>query len=434
MTLDLRFRGPVSGLTPADWSALRGRTGATPPGVPEQTAAILTAVRQDGDAALRDMARRFDGVSLVRLEVPRTEWRDALDRVDPAVREALRRAARNIEAVHLAFRPRPLQVESEPGVVVGRRPDPFRRAGIYAPGGRAAYPSSVLMGAIPARVAGVEEVILLSPPGPDGRPADVVLAAAEVAGVDRVFAVGGAGAIGALTFGTEAIPAVDCIVGPGNAWVAEAKLQVSGRVVIDGPAGPSELVLLADDTPDPAALAAEMVAQAEHDPGACVVAVVCSTGLAARLEAVLGARVAALDTRREIVREALAAAGGILTAESVGAATEFAGAYAPEHLLLAVSDPSAVLPGVRNAGTVFLGTRTSVAFGDYLTGANHVLPTGGAARRYSGLSTDTFVRWTTWQEATPEAVRRLARDTAVLARAEGLGGHAVAALTAGGAA
>jgi len=365
--------------------------------------------------------------------VPRAAWDAALTRLDAPVRAALERAARNIAAVHEAFRPQATVCTPEPGITVGRRPDPLQRVGVYAPGGRAAYPSSLLMGAIPARVAGVSEVIVCSPPGPDGLPSDVVLAAAALAGVDRVFAVGGAGAIAAMALGTESVPRVDRIVGPGNAWVAEAKVQLVAHVAIDAPAGPSELLVLGDATADAQVIAREMLAQAEHDPDAAVVCVLADdagacTALAAQVETALAALLDAAP-RADIARAALAARGGIVRVPSCADAIAFANAWAAEHLLLVVRDDarSDALAALRCAGTVFVGASSSVAFGDYMTGANHVLPTAGAARSYSGLSTLDFVRWTTWQEVTPDAAARLADSVGTFADAEGLPAHAAAA-------
>jgi len=379
-----------------------------------------------GDAALRELARRFDGVQLASLEVPREVVRAALDRQPPSLRRALERSARNVARVHSAFRPQASRVEVEDGVVVERRPDPLARVGVYAPGGRAAYPSSVLMGAVPARVAGVGEVVLCSPPGPNGLPSDAVLAAAAVAEVDRVFALGGAGAIAALAYGTESVPAVDRIVGPGNAWVAEAKLQVSARVPIDSPAGPSELLVLLDATSDVNAVARELLAQAEHDPEAAVVAVALDVAVAQRLlERV--ATLAPAAERSTIICQALSSRGAVVVAGSLGEAVDFAERWAPEHLMLAVEGAAELARGIRNAGTVFVGTSSSGAFGDYVTGANHVLPTAGAARAWSGLSTLDFVRWTTVQTVSPTAAARLASDTDVFATAEGLHAHAAAA-------
>jgi histidinol dehydrogenase len=312
-------------------------------------------------------------------------------------------------------------------VIVGRRPDPLTRVGVYAPGGRAAYPSSVLMGIVPARVAGVGEIVLCSPPARDtGRPPEVVLAAAALAGADRVFALGGAGAIAAMAYGTESVPRVDRIVGPGNAYVAEAKIQISSVVAIDSPAGPSELLVLCDDTADPARVACELLAQAEHDPLAAVVAVATSERLARAIVDAIAEQLPA-QPRAEIIVAALAGQGAVLCADSLDEALAFANAYAAEHLLLVVADGDSVLAKVRGAGTVFMGSSASVAFGDYMTGANHVLPTGGLARSYSGLSTLDFVRWTTYQRVSPEAAARFADDVGMFADAEGLPGHAMAA-------
>jgi histidinol dehydrogenase len=403
------------------------RTTSSDERVRQRTADVIARVRREGDAALFAMAEQFDGVRLDSLEVPRARLRRALDAVEPELRQAMDRAAENIARVHRAFLPRTMETEPEPGIVVGRRPDPLERVGVYAPGGRAAYPSSVLMGAVPARVAGVGEVILCSPPNRDsGEPPDVVLAAAALAGVDRVFAVGGAGAIAAMAYGTASLPRVDRVVGPGNAYVTEAKLQVAGTIVIDAPAGPSELLVIADDESNPATIAREMLAQAEHDPLACAVSIVVSAQMAAAVEAEL-ARGLAMQPRGTIIRASLAARGAVLWSESLDAAIEFANAYAAEHVLIATADADRVLGRLRSQGTVFVGETTSSAFGDYMTGANHVLPTGGLARFYSGLSVLDFFRWTTYQRVSPDAAARLADDVAAFADAEGLPGHAVAA-------
>jgi histidinol dehydrogenase len=406
------------------------RAGTMDRTVQERTRALIDRVRLEGDEALRDFARTFDGVSLEALEVPRAAWDASLTALDPALRAALERSVRNISAVHAAFRPTETVCSPEPGITVGRRPDPLARVGIYAPGGRAAYPSSLLMGAIPARVAGVGDVIVCSPPGPDGLPSPVVLAAAALAGVDRVYALGGAGAIAAMALGTASVPRVDRIMGPGNAYVAEAKRQLVGEVAIDSPAGPSELLVIADDSADPEVLARELVAQAEHDPDAAVMALLITDEdrLLTALEQALSARVSATP-RREIVSASLAARGALCTVPTVDEAIAFANAWAAEHLLLVVHDQDRerMLAQLRGAGTIFVGASSSVAYGDYMTGANHVLPTGGAGRSYSGLSTLDFVRWTTWQEVTPAAAARLAVDVGTFADAEGLPAHAAAA-------
>ena len=425
--VSLRWTGACASLSPADRRALFDRTSAIDGAIGERTASILARVRREGDDALHALAHELDGVDLDVLEVPRARWQSALGALSPGLRAALERSAENVGRVHRAFRPTSHETESEPGIVIGRRPDPLGVVGVYAPGGRAAYPSSVLMGIVPARVAGVGEIVLCSPPSREtGAPSDVVLAAAALAGADRVFALGGAGAIAAMAYGTASVPRVDRIVGPGNAYVAEAKLQVSNVVAIDSPAGPSELLVVGDDSADPTLVAREMLAQAEHDPLAAVVAVTVSARSAQAIVDALAEQVVA-QPRAEICRAALAAQGAVLFADSLDEAVAFANAYAAEHLLLVVERSEDVLGRLRNAGTVFVGASASVAFGDYMTGANHVLPTGGLARSYSGLSTLDFVRWTTYQHVSPDAAARLADDVGVLADAERLPGHAFAA-------
>jgi histidinol dehydrogenase len=423
----VRWTGPSEALTSADRRTLFDRIAGSDAVIGERTASIVARVRRDGDDALRALAVELDGVELDTLEVPRARWQAALDDLPRPLRQALERSARNIERVHRAFLPVAQETESEPGVIVGRRPDPLRRVGVYAPGGRAAYPSSVLMGIVPARVAGVGEIVLCSPPSPDTRtPSRVVLAAAALAGADRVFALGGAGAVAAMAYGTTSVPRVDRIVGPGNAYVAAAKLQVASAVAIDSPAGPSELLVLCDESADATLVAREMLAQAEHDPLAAVIAVTTSERA---VDDILSALETGLVThpRADICRASLAGQGAVLFAESLPDAIAFANEYAAEHLLLIVEPLDDVLAALRNTGTVFVGATASVAFGDYMTGANHVLPTGGLARSYSGLSTLDFVRWTTYQRVTRAAAARLAEDVGIFADAEGLPGHASAA-------
>jgi histidinol dehydrogenase len=425
-TVTFAFSGRVRALSSAQRRRLFDRSTSVDDRIRVRVAGIVADVRRGGDAALRALALELDGVALEALEVPSAVWRRALDRLDPALRRAMERCATNVAAAHRAFLPSAQETETEPGVVVGRRPDALTRVGVYAPGGRAAYPSSVLMGAVPARVAGVSEVILCSPPSSSGAPSDVVLAAAALANVDRVFALGGAGAISAMAFGTESVPRVDRVVGPGNAYVAEAKLQVSGAVAIDSPAGPSELLVIADDSADAALVAREMIAQAEHDPDASAVAVVVGAREAHDLEAAL--RVAVPNAgRSSIVAESMARHGGVLLCDSIDEAIELANEFAAEHVLLAVREPERVLARLRGAGTVFVGQASSVAFGDYMTGANHVLPTGGLARCYSGLSVLDYFRWTSYQRVSAVAAARMSADVATFAVSEGLPGHAAAA-------
>jgi histidinol dehydrogenase len=423
MTGLFRVYGSVATLSDAEWGVLADRGAAFHDGLRYRTAELVKDVRRHGDAALRRQALELDGVSCAALEVPAPELERALAGLDPSLRAALARAAANIRAVHHAFRPVPMRTRSPDGALILRRPDPLECAGVYAPGGRAAYPSSLLMGAVPARVAGVREVIVCSPAMKGGFPDPLVLAAAAIAKVDRVFVAGGAGAIAAMSFGTGSIPRVQCIVGPGNAWVDEAKRQLAGTVRIDAPAGPSELLILADDSASPVRLAHELTAQAEHDPDAAVVLVTTEPGLIPRVEAELLERIASAP-RAEIIREALARRGGALVSRSLDEALEFAARYAAEHVLLACRGAVDTAGRVRNAGSIFVGESSSVVFGDYLTGSNHVLPTGGAARTWSGLSTESFVRWTTVQETPARVAAILASDTARLARAEGLDAHA----------
>ncbi len=423
---ELRFRGKLSDLSSDERQMLLHRSSSPDKEVAAITAAIIQRVRDEGDDALLALAREFDGVESFTLEVPRAVIRAAFDSLDQRTREVMQRAARNIERVHREWLPKEHQVEVEPGVIVGRRPDPLNHVGIYAPGGRAAYPSSVLMGAIPARVAGVLEIVLCSPPGKNGLPPSSILAAAEIAGVDRVFAIGGAGAITAMALGTKTVPRVDKIVGPGNAFVAEAKVQLASVVAFDSPAGPSELVVIADDSANPVVVARELLAQAEHDPRAIVLAIAIGEDVAVKIETEL-VRVAGSAARGEIIAESLAARGGIVSVDNVSEAVDAANGFAPEHLMIATRNPAAIVSAIRNAGTVLLGETSSVAFGDYLTGANHVLPTGGLARSYSGLSTLDFFRWTTWQSVTRDGASALAADTAAFAECEGLFGHADAA-------
>ncbi len=432
LPIALRFDGALEALPDAERRALLERAAAEDARVAESAAHIVERVRSEGDAALRELAREFDGVALDALEVPRARCTAALAALEPALRGALERAAANIRRAHEAQRPIESVCETEPGVRIGRRPEPFERVGVYAPGGRALYPSSVLMGAIPARVAGVREIVLCTPPSPSGAPDELLLAAAALAGVDRVFALGGAGAIAALAYGTASVPRVRKIVGPGNAYVSAAKQLVAARgvVAIDSPAGPSEVVVIADDSTDPTRVALELIAQAEHDPDAMALALVVGTEAAARVRDAL-VREAAVAVRATIVAASLAARGGILVCDTLAEACAFATRLAPEHLLLAVRETAAALAQVRDAGTIFVGVQSSVAFGDYLSGGNHVLPTAAHARLAPGLGTLDFVRWTTWQEISPAAAARLADDTARLARAEGLPGHAAAARSAG---
>ena len=426
MSVRLFARGSLPTLGVGTLGALLDRVVEGSEDVGPRVARLMARVRRDGDAALLAMALELDGAELTTIEVDRALWRTALAELDEEVERALRRAAANILRFHEALVPADVRVEVEPGVTITRRFEPLGRVGVYAPGGRAAYPSSVLMGVVPAKAAGVPEVVLCSPPGPDGLPPASVLAAAEIAGADRLFALGGAGAVAAMAWGTQTVPATQAIVGPGNRWVTEAKRQVAGEVLIDAPAGPSEVLVIADRSAEPRLVALELVAQAEHDPDACAVAVCVGTEVADAVEEALAAEVERTP-QVDVVRAALAGQGAVVSTEDVDAAIRFANQYAPEHLSVMTEDAASVAARVPLAGTTFVGGAGSVAFGDYLTGANHVLPTAGLARSFSGLSTLHFLRSFTVQEIDERGAAAMADDVVRLAEAEGLPAHGAAA-------
>lgn len=394
----------------------------------EAVRAILVDVRQRGDAAVLAYTARFDGATLTadRLEVTRDEMERAWEAVPPGLLEVMERAADNIRAFH-ALQMRPSIRDEQPGRLLGQRVLPLSRVGVYAPGGRALYPSSVLMDAIPARAAGVPEIILCTPPRPDGGVGALTLAAARIAGVDRVFRVGGAQAIGAMAWGTATIPRVDKIVGPGNIYVALAKREVFGYVGIDMVAGPSEVLVIADESANPRWVAADLLSQAEHDPLAAAILVSPDAALIEAVAAQLNTQSATLP-RASIVREALANCCALVRVDTLDDAVRVANDIAPEHLELAVVDPEALLARVRNAGAVFLGHFSPEPLGDYFAGPNHVLPTSGTARFFSPLSVDDFVKRSSVIGYSREALRSVYRDIAVFARAEGLEAHARAAL------
>ena len=427
--LRLFARGRLADLDAETTARLLDRAPTDDPRLAESVSKLIADVRARGDGALLEMAERFDGVRLRSLEVPRGAWARAAAALDPVVRAALERAAGNIRRFHAAQLPADVSLEVEPGVRVTRTWAPLSRVGVYAPGGRAAYPSSVLMGVVPAKAAGVPEVVVCSPPGPSGLPPAEVLAACAIAGADRLFAIGGAGAVAALVHGTESVPRVDAVVGPGNRWVTEAKRQVAGEVTIDSPAGPSEVLVLADQTASARSVALEVLAQAEHDPDAACVVVTTHAPLAAEVEAAL-AELLEEAPRADICRQALASAGAVLVADALGEALDFVERYAPEHLSVMTRNAAEDARAVRTAGTTFVGPAASVAFGDYMSGANHVLPTAGRARSFSGLSTAHYLRSYTIQEIDPEGARSMANDVASLAAAEGLPAHAAAARAA----
>ena len=390
-------------------------------------AAILAEVKARGDAALFDLTKKFDGVTLDALEVTRAEIDAARAAVDPDFLRILEKAAANIRKYHEKQVRRGFTVDDEPGVLLGQRIRPVDVAGIYVPGGTAAYPSTVLMDAIPAKIAGCPLVVMVTPPGKDGKVPPAILAAASVAGVDRVFRVGGAQAVAALAYGTETIPKADKIVGPGNAFVAEAKKQVFGVVSIDMIAGPSEILIVSDEKSDPAWLAADLLSQAEHDKNASAVLVTNSLSLAKAVQAEVERQLALLP-REPIARVSIEQNGKIIVTPDVETAVDIANELAPEHLELAVDDPLALFERVRHAGSVFLGRHCPEALGDYLAGPNHTLPTGGTARFSSPLSVDDFIKKTQYICYDRAALDRVADDVARFAETEGLSGHARSAL------
>lgn len=412
----------VADLSPAERRALFERDAGIE-AVRGDVEGIVDRVREEGDVAVREFAEEFDGVAVGNLDITDEAARAhaELEDADDPVLEAVREAADNVRAFHERQRPADWR-ESFEGRELGRRFRPIDRAGVYVPGGAAAYPSSALMGVIPAVVAGVDHVSVATPPADDPNP--VTLAAIHEAGADAVYQVGGAQAIAALAYGTETVTTVEKVVGPGNKWVTAAKAIVQGDVEIDFLAGPSEVLVLADGTADPEYVAAELLAQAEHDPNASVVAVTDDADLAA---AVADAVEAGIDERKraETVRAALENdASGVLHARSMSEAVLFAEEYAAEHLSIMADDDEALLDRISNAGSVFLGPYSPVAAGDYAAGPNHVLPTNGGAKRYGGLSVDTFLRSSTVQRLDRDALSEISETVTTLAEAEGLEAHA----------
>ena len=395
--------------------------------VTDTVAEILRNVRERGDEALREYTEKFDHTQLESLVVTEEEMREALDEVDPDFMRILRRAAENIRKFHSRQVRNSFIINDEDGILTGQKVIPVDRAGLYVPGGTAVYPSTVLMDVIPAKIAGVKEVILTTPPGRDGKINPAVLAAASVAGADRIVKIGGAQAIAALAFGTKSVPKVDKIVGPGNAFVAEAKRQVYGLVSIDMIAGPSEILVVADGKSNPAWVAADLLSQAEHDKVASAVLVTDSAELAKKVSEEIEKQIPEL-IRSEIARVSIDQNGKIIVADDLRAAIEIANEIAPEHLELCVDNPFDYLDGIRHAGSVFLGRNCPEALGDYLAGPNHTLPTQGTARFSSPLSVDDFVKKTQYTYYTKEALGRVAADVAAFAEKEGLTGHARSAL------
>ena len=386
-------------------------------------AAILADVRTRGDEALREYTRRFDGADLERFEVTAEELRAAWDRVDGNFRETLRQAADNIRHFHEAQVHRDFCLTARPGVVLGQRYTPVERVGICVPGSPVAFPSTILMNVIPARIAGVKEIAVVTPPNQNGAISAEALAAVKIAGADRVFKIGGAQAVAALAYGTETVPQVDKIVGPGGVFVAAAKRKVFGQVDIDMIAGPSEILVVADAEANPAHVAADLLSQAEHDRLSSAV-LVCDSMVLAEAVAAEIERQLALLPREEIARASIEKNGKIIVADDLREGVAIANELAPEHLELCVRDPFALLGAVKNAGSIFLGKNVPEALGDYFAGPNHTLPTSGTARFSSPLGVDDFVKKTSFISYTEQALRSACDDIVTIAEREGLYAHA----------
>ena len=386
---------------------------------------IVARVKEEGDAALFDYTARFDKVQLTAetVQVTREEIEAAYAAATPEWIEAMREAARRITAFHEKQKQN-TWMDFQPGISLGQKITPLRRVGVYVPGGTAAYPSSVLMNVLPAKVAGVKEIVMVTPPGKDGGVSyPLALAAADIAGVDKIYKVGGAQAVAALAFGTESIPRVDKITGPGNIYVAMAKREVFGHVGIDMVAGPSEVLVVADDSADPRYAAADLLSQAEHDPMAAAIMVTDSAVLAEKVAAELE-RQTALLPRKDVVNKSLDAYGTIVVCENMDQCAEIANEIAPEHLELYVAEPFSVMPKIDNAGAIFMGPWSPEPLGDYFAGPNHVLPTSGTARFFSPLNVDDFVKKSSLICCTREELEKVADQVILLAQGEHLDAHA----------
>ncbi len=385
---------------------------------------IIMDVRENKDKALHDYTLKFDKADITDFKVPVETIEESIKNIDPKLKSALEAAADNISKFHEAQIPSDWTMTVKEGVKAGQIIRPLQKVGCYIPGGRAAYPSTILMTVIPAKIAGVKEIICCTPPDKDGNVSDEILAAASIAGATQIYKVGGAQAIAAMAYSTESIPSVDKIVGPGNIFVTAAKKLVYGDVDIEFPAGPSEMVALCDETANPSFMATELLSQAEHDPNAATVLVTSSKKLA---EETLSYVLEYLETqeRKEIIEQSLTEHGLILLTENMQDAIDFTNAYAPEHLVIATEDYYKTLESINNAGSIFLGNLTPVAGGDYGSGTNHVLPTSGGARMYSGLSAESFIKKPTIQELSPEGVKNIKDMVINLAEAEGFYAHAL---------
>ena len=384
---------------------------------------ILRNVQEGGDNSLKFYTEKFDNVKLDNFKVSESEIKESYSKVDEKIVTALKRAAKNIEKFHKAQIPKEWFEEVDKGITAGQIIRPIEIVGCYVPGGRAVYPSSVLMTIIPAKIAGVNKVICCTPPMPDGSVNGAVLVAADIAGADEIYKIGGAQSIAAMAFGSESVPKVDKIVGPGNIFVTAAKKLVYGDVDIDFPAGPSEVLIIADESANAEFIAYDMLAQAEHDPNAACALVTTSADIAYNVNDNILEKIKYMQ-RSKIIEESLEKYGKIIIADSLSEAVDFANDYAPEHLIIMTEDPENVLKDIKNAGSIFLGELTPVAAGDYGSGTNHVLPTSKCARMYSGLSVDSFIKKPTVQRLSKEGVENLKDIVITLAEHEGLFAHA----------
>ncbi|EKQ52872.1 MAG: histidinol dehydrogenase [Methanobacterium sp. Maddingley MBC34] len=384
---------------------------------------IVSDVKNNGDESLRQYTKQFDGVDLKDFLIKEEDLKESLSKIEDDLVRSLKQAASNIRKFHQAQLPHEWSMEVDEGITAGQIVRPLERVGCYIPGGRAVYPSSILMTVIPAKVAGVSEIICCTPPGPDGKVEDIVLTAAYLAGADKVYRVGGAQAIAAMAYGTQTIPAVDKIVGPGNIFVTAAKKMVYGQVDIDFPAGPSEVLIIADETGNPDYITLDLLAQAEHDPQAASVLVTTSPELASSVNEKLQQELP-LMKRKEIIAESLEENGMIIVVDTLDEAVWFSNEYAPEHLMIMTRDPEELVKDIKNAGSIFLGNLTPVAAGDYGSGTNHVLPTSFCARMYSGLSTESFLKKPTVQRLSRTGLNNLKSVVIPLAEYEGLYAHA----------
>ena len=395
--------------------------------VSDAVSAIIAKVAAEGDAALLELTERFDKVCLESLEVSEAEIEEAFASVPEELLAVIREAESNIRAFHSRQVRNSFVMNEKNGVVTGQKVIPIERVGLYVPGGTAAYPSTVLMDAVPAKIAGCEQIVMVTPPGKNGKVTPAILAAAKIAGVTRIFKVGGAQAIAALAYGTETVPKVDKIVGPGNAFVAEAKKQVFGRVSIDMIAGPSEILVVADGKSNPEYVAADLLSQAEHDKNASAVLVTDSYELAEAVSAEIERQIPLLP-RAEIARVSVDNNGKIIVAEDLSLAIDIANEIAPEHLELCMDNPFDYLDRVKHAGSIFMGRYCPEALGDYFAGPNHTLPTSGTARFSSPLGVEDFIKTTQFTYYTEDALSRVADKVALFATAEGLHAHAKSAV------